>query len=129
MNVELLKKIKIQILKEPLQFDMGKWFTLAPGIPNCGTAACIAGWAVALHEGITPEAARQSKHAHAAFFISGARKALDISTSMSDRIFFDGYWPEPFCARHQKARSPQERAQVAADYIDHLIAEYERTLV
>lgn len=58
MNVKLLRRIIKAIKKEPGQFDMRSWFTRQRGIPNCGTAACIGGWAVALTKRANPEKAR-----------------------------------------------------------------------
>ena len=53
-TVNLLRKVQKQILLEPRQFDIQHWFTMFPKnvtrVPNCGTAACIAGWAIAFGE-------------------------------------------------------------------------------
>lgn len=60
MNVELLLKVKDQILKEPRQFVMESWFRLSiRDIPNCGTAACIGGWGIAIEFNENPKMARR----------------------------------------------------------------------
>jgi hypothetical protein len=52
MNTQLLQKVKQNILDHPDQFYMGGFFsayTANGKAGGCGTAACIAGWAVYLH--------------------------------------------------------------------------------
>lgn len=54
INVELLDRIEQQITQHPESWIQSTWFRL-PGLPNaqeidppCGTAFCVAGWAVAM---------------------------------------------------------------------------------
>ena len=58
MNTELAERIIGQILMEPERFDMGEWVsetgTIGQLRENCGTSACIAGWAAMLT--LPPEA-------------------------------------------------------------------------
>ena len=56
MNIRLLRRIQKQILKEPRQFHMEGLYTnnLPWKIPNCGTAACIFGWGIALKAELSP---------------------------------------------------------------------------
>jgi hypothetical protein len=52
LNTELAERIIGQILMEPERFDMGEWVsetgTIGQLRENCGTSACIAGWAAML---------------------------------------------------------------------------------
>lgn len=60
MNIELLKKVRTAIADEATAFDMrywgvgiserGKWWPIdeADGLGDCGSPACLAGWAIKL---------------------------------------------------------------------------------
>lgn len=127
MNVELLKKVKAAILAEPRQFVMSTWFTrLDPNIPNCGTAACIAGWALAIAWRETPATARHRTD-HRDFEVDiAARHVLGLNECEASDLFFTLSWPNQF--RHAweaVTDNPEKRARVAADYIDYVIKKYE----
>ena len=47
LNVKLLDRILRHVKKEPRRFNMGQWVDSSVTAP-CGTAACLAGWAVIL---------------------------------------------------------------------------------
>jgi len=120
MNVELLEKVKQHILEEPRRLVMGrvklegepgttpKPNSLMPiyaagntyeskqKFPDCGTMACIMGWARILD----PVAARDG----------GFGRLCDAST-----------WPKRFRNRYAKAKTPIMRAKIAAARIDHFI--------
>jgi len=49
VNIELFKKVKIQVDTEEASLDMANWE--AQGDPVCGTTRCLAGWAVNLTTG------------------------------------------------------------------------------
>ena len=56
MNVERIREIADNIEKFPKNYNQGSWgFELSEMLPSikmhkdCGTAACVAGWACALH--------------------------------------------------------------------------------
>lgn len=56
INTGLFRKIQRAILKWPYAFDMSTWgyhleYTPAKRAPDCGSEACLAGWAVALSGG------------------------------------------------------------------------------
>ena len=101
MNTKLLRRIQKQILKEPRQFDMIGLFntTLPWKIPNCGTAACIAGWALCLSKHVTPEIADRSGLAT----LINAQRLLRLRQSEATRLFFLEGWPEKF----QGGKSPK----------------------
>lgn len=125
MNVELLQKVKEKILEEPLQFAMEEYFTPevygmdAPRekIPNCGTAACIAGWVLTLHTGKNP---RELWLADIPIS-SRAARLLGLTWEEGDRLFILSGWPFSFGKRYRNAKTPQEQAQIAAERIEHFI--------
>lgn len=126
MNVKLLKQIRKAILNQPRQFDMRGWFVTSANTPNCGTAACIAGWAIALSNNMNPLAAEDYAYNTSQTIPILARKLLQMPLGRSDIIFHSYLWPEPFCADFHKARSHKARASVAAKFLTHLIKQYER---
>lgn len=128
MNVRLLRKVKNHILEEPRRFIMRTWlltreYVGGPSYPSdngakevkfakCGTAACIAGWAVLLHDKrITnyDEIARR------------ASELLELDEMKSYRLFGATWWPEPFGSQYRKAKTPTARAKIAAARIEHYI--------
>ena len=127
INVRLLRRVKARILAEPKQFVMDGWVTeyvddqLFPDddlprkqIPNCGTAACIAGWTVALSDGVKPCDIDRNDD------ISTRARKL-IGTETATRLFFTPCWPEKFADRWVGAKTFKGRARVAADRIEHFI--------
>lgn len=127
INVKLFRQIKKRILDEPRQFDMSMFFNTDPymDIPNCGTAACIAGWAITLSK--TPDK-KPSTASHAYHYsgdiLDGACKELGISPSQGERLFFDLHWPRPYGTefREQSKQSNKTgQAKVAARFIDEII--------
>lgn len=115
LNIDLLQKVKAAILAEPEHFDMS-WWTQEN---DCGTAGCIAGWAVALAGGKSlglVHARRLAGH-----IAQEARDSLQISQEESNKLFLGEYWPEPFRSRYTDAKS-KRWASIAADRIDHFIA-------
>lgn len=137
MNKELLLKVKDQILKEPKQFFMGSWFStqfdaskpIWP-VPNCGTSACIAGWAVALNAKKNPNLMAEHYNATHDSIESDAMQALEISYQDAQDLFFASYWPMDLRDRYQemeyKDNAPEELAKIAAERIDRFIAETEK---
>src|SRR5882724_5078496 len=119
MNKELLLRIKEHILAEPRRLlmedvvfrgipgeficDGGLHFRLA----DCGTAACIAGWACLLEE--FPAS------------LWRAREILGLSLYDEPALFFVSGWPTDLYTRWVKAETPQERATVAAERIDRFV--------
>lgn len=106
MNVKLLREIKQQILKEPKLYDQDH-VTVRK---ECGTAHCIAGWAMMLSRSISS--------------FPGA--SLDITTEQYSRLAGRAMmgtcdWPKKYAEAYKKARTPQGRARVAAQRIDCFI--------
>ena len=122
MNVTLLRKVAAKILEEPKQFDMSWWFLAgrAPGIiPNCGTAACIAGWGIAIDRKISHEMARRMAANHNVSH--EASKAFGLHDRQADCLFSVSRWPERFRKQYKKRVSPLAKAKVAVARIEHFI--------
>ena len=94
VNVKLFKRIRAHILQEPLRFYMGYWFSLVNNRwdlkPACGTAACLAGWAVLLSGGSSRSTYNIEER---------AAKLLGLSPGMSAQLFYRLHWPQPFYRR------------------------------
>ena len=114
MNVRLLRRIQKQILKEPRQFYMDTWFKEAAWKgkknPNCGTAACIGGWAIALSLSITPREASGFTAPE-----KRAMEALKLTSRQADLLFQPNWWPRKF--RRRASTNPQQ----AIARIEHFI--------
>jgi hypothetical protein len=117
LNVELLLKVKDQILREPSRFNMGYW-----GWESCGTTCCIAGLAHiidCLDRGVEPWDPNEPY-----FDPDDVAGALGIGEhEKQDRLFYATEWPGEFQMRYEEAQTREERARVAADYIDHVVDE------
>lgn len=117
MNVRLLRRIQKQILKEPRQFYQDAWFERAEGIPNCGTAACIAGWAIALSKKMTPAKAIGKFKDPSKF----GRRLLDLEKEQSEKLFYRENWPSKY-GRLYSSSSIKEKARTAVKRIDRFIS-------
>ena len=114
MNVELLLKVKNQILCEPSQFTM--MFFEFYGI------RCILGWAVHLAD-LSNEYAYlfQIKH-----MITEASYVLDISVEQCYLLGYIERWPEEFRNAYKNVDGETEvmqrtHARIAGERIDHFI--------
>lgn len=128
LNVRLLRRVKKAILKEPSQFVMGDWFVcdgtegrhdIERKIKNCGTAACIAGWTVALTVKKNPKEARE-----AAALDGGVVRIAANSLGLGpdwDNLFYIDCWPEKFQRQWYKAKTLKGRASIAARRIEDYI--------
>lgn len=124
MNVKLLRRIKKHILEEPKRLIMGDWLVKGePGqfftgdgnhaqkFANCGTAACIAGWACILtKQSVAPGQWLRDLGAQV-LGIEPYGGLLEVSE-----------WPQPFQHEYIDAKTPKKRARIAAERIDHFIA-------
>ena len=125
MNVELLTRVKEAILREPKQFYMGSWFAndssyyIHYEIPNCGTTACIGGWAVVLGKGFHNP--READEAIGSRIGREPETQLQLTPEEGNRLFFSEHWPEQFRIAFDTAETPEQRAQIAANRIEHFI--------
>lgn len=138
MNVDLLIRVRYKILDEPRQFVMQRFFAtsmridsdsetpeglrdISREVPNCGTAACIAGWALTLSR---TESHRPIDAAEYYMYRTHlpARVELGLTSLQAQRLFYVTGWPWEFQKRWEETRDVVERARIAADRIDHFIA-------
>lgn len=121
MNVELLNKIKQEILNEPESFQMAAYLkTPVKGNikdyglewqTRCGTACCIAGHAISL-----------SKETQSNDETAQAVRLLSLNSDQARRLFFLSNWPYHLREKFLAAGSVSERAKVAAERIDLMIS-------
>lgn len=133
MNVELLQQIKAHILADPDAFRMDTW--------SCGTAHCIAGWALILTNDpvVNPNAepweqrtlCERDPGEKAAEILGISTEDdgdedqddfYDDTTSEAKRLFHVNQWPDDFESRYELSDSRIARAITAAERIDHFIA-------
>ena len=125
INRELLLKIKQAILDEPKGFQMGGFkkqrihsdsvcsdYGLAWEFPRCGTACCIAGYALTL-SGKDPD--REEN------VVSTAKDLLGINNGLV--LFYVEDWPVDLKKRFLEAKTPEERALIGAERIDRFLLE------
>lgn len=136
MNIALLRAIQDRIRENPPQFEMMQWFSYSnvteTPVANWGTACCIAGWAVALHYGVTPETARK----RADLFPKEAVRILDLTYDQGRELFYTNNWPTEFQLRYKdlcnrainSAEGPydiqKQYAQLGVEVIDDFIARH-----
>jgi hypothetical protein len=121
-TVRLLRRIQKKILAEPSQFIMRWWFTTEHiesnrPIKNCGTAACIGGWAVTLSDYKNPEQARESTCNSGV----GASGILKLNSEQGTRLFCYDIWPQKFQKMDFQKEGTMRFARNAARRIDHFI--------
>jgi hypothetical protein len=124
MNILLLRQVQQQILREPRQFMMTYVFFEGCNdsrlsqerfrVPNCNTAACIAGWTISISRGTSPKRAREETDG----WLATAQALLCIP---DQKLFLLGDWPTVYEKRWWSANNSQEQAQVASDVIDNYI--------
>lgn len=112
MNTRLLRKVQRKILAEPKQFQMRTWFTsdLDHKIPNCGTAACIGGWALVLSRKAKPSALQLIPSPFELI-----REALNLPYWQASLLCVFRQWPVKF------QRYGEDNAKQAARRIEHFI--------
>jgi hypothetical protein len=126
MNVELLQRVKAHILEDPNRYDQWIWIVdgLVPGeklvpagriVPECGTVACIAGWAIILGN---PHSNTDLPGSWSFFIEHKATELLGISDSQASMLFDGGLLFEDAV---KGAKSLQDLAQAAARHIDRFI--------
>lgn len=125
LNVKLLAKVRDKIRATPEAYKQSVWGEKSSEAP-CGTRACIAGWGFILSGVATPEQVRAERYApgKSINFISEGAELFGIGKDEAEVLFCGdaSRWAEPFEERWANAASKAERANVAADYLDHIIA-------
>ena len=124
MNIELLEKVKQQILSEPSQFNM-MFF-------SCDGVRCILGWANELYDIVDDimlgkvDSSQVEKYKAGGIVIQ-ACYALDIHLDQCYKIGVVERWPDTFKYAYKNVDGHIEvlqrlRAKIAAERIDHFIA-------
>lgn len=145
LTVKRLNAICDLITKYPYQFDMDHWFIQAPHIKErCGTAGCLAGWALTLKNGpsaqplkaakqFLPEFGKEGKGHYNTNIIGGwsygpaakireaAREFLGITTDQANRLFQKANWPETFLCDLDDALPGPEYAEATVNRVKHFI--------
>jgi hypothetical protein len=111
MNIKLRDRIKAHITEDPQRLRMSEW--IVDEADDCGTAACIAGWAMLLSHHETPSYDR---------FVSAETLAnnLDIPWDIAHRLCFVSRWLPRFLDEWCKADTSTEKAAVACRVLDSL---------
>jgi hypothetical protein len=124
INNELFSRVRNHILEEPRRYEQTSFGQRVPAeVSPCGTQACILGWAVILDGRLPMDANFDDGDIYFSVEKEG-REALGLTRDEADAIAYGG-WPEPFKSRYRNAtyeESTETPAQVAADYLDHIIA-------
>lgn len=124
LNVKLLRKIKKHILAKPRRFLMYELIVRSSDyyphyyddagrktkFESCGTAACIAGWACLLTDGIEFNGDAWER----------GKKLLGLDERKANRLFNVGRWGKLDDLYH-RAKSAKARAQIAAKRIEQFI--------
>jgi hypothetical protein len=143
VNVKLLQKVKQRILKSPKRFNMRYYYISTKSgpvqdmleRPSCYTQVCIAGETLLQTRDVKINRKDgglvrfDGAEADSVFFAQTAAERLELSEAQAVRLFNLSRWmpthlswPERFDKAYRAAKTPQERAQVAADAIDDFIA-------
>ena len=118
MNVELLLKVKEAIQAVPEKYDQSAF---------CGTAYCIAGYAVAIAEPRLWAAAQNKGFDGEQSVWHAAAELLDMPEEEYESLTDPACcWPEPFATKYMLADSDTDRAAAACGVIDYFIARGER---
>lgn len=105
----------------PSDFDIAREERFNP-VHNCGTTACIGGWAVALNPPGKNEEDPEKGYHFALFVYDRAIDLLQITEEQAEALFHAEQWPDPFCGQYYGADTPEARAKAAVARIGHFIA-------
>lgn len=103
MNKELLERVARHIEANPEEFSMDEW--------DCGTTACIAGWAL-----------RLSGENWRAVGSTEPEDLIDITYEQGSALFYQSGWPHPFRSDYYCAATHVGQAITSAARIRHFIA-------
>ncbi len=113
---KLLRQLIQCILNDPSQFNMDAWIE-RDNKSSCGTTSCIAGWVAYL---VNPEKF-STPACSTDELIRTAAEALDIYGRTADELWYVVHWPNEFIRKYELAKTPRQRAEVAAARIEHYI--------
>lgn len=129
LNTKLFRKIQKHILEKPRRLAMVWWLQektdYEPRVRDegelkshefaeCGTAACIAGWAVLL----SPKAA---KSIDVCEIRKKAERLLGVTKAEGSKLFSVAFWPPKFAQKYWEARTPRAKAKATSERIDYFL--------
>lgn len=133
MNIQLIRQIQRKIKEEPRCLNMVAWISqVGKGTetqalaPDCGTIACLAGWAIIL-SGRLSEVWDLTIIDRDSMYFKLAGDLLGLTPEQSRQVFLLSGWPEAFKQEWSEADGPQDldcltkRAEVAYRRLDFLI--------
>lgn len=138
MNRPLLTAVRDAILAQPDRFSMDTWLHTSGSLRSdiavgcnpateCGTTACIAGWAVVLSpepRPTLPQNTPEDPWARSRAFAEHARHLLDLTPEQAKHLFYEDDWlEEGLCDAYQESDDKIEQAHLAVEVIDNLLSE------
>jgi hypothetical protein len=113
MNIPLLRQIQAQIVQHPETFAIENW--------ECGTTACIAGWACRLTRKPIPLSNEEGDFYSA---LTHAYNVLEVDTATGMRLFHISNWPHSFQLAYRETNyaDRKAKAKITVARIDHFIA-------
>lgn len=145
LNLRLFERVKKNILKEPKQFFMDGLFGSIDGlgdfnedlpseIPNCGTAACIAGHALFLNSkkkkiSEVDDPSTHGKLDEAAELLGIVDYDGNADTSLAEELFLAYRWDKDLFDKYKRFTEQGKwtaRAKVAVKAIDRFIKTYNK---
>lgn len=141
INIEILRKVRDMIAKEPLLFDMRYFSKTLHGrqepLGDCpkgspevirrstvrkrqlnDTASCICGYAVKIAE---PELFTQLPGRLDLNWIEEGARILNIPTQQASKLFITALWPNPWSEQWLDAKDYREEASLAISLLDFII--------
>ncbi len=119
---KLFDRIEAAILEEPKRIHMAEWvfdtkYLKASRIPECGTVACIAGWACAI--GMRLNSKRLLEHRCRGDIPFDAGNLLKLESAYErNSLFLVSAWPDKWATRLSRHRpGTKAYAKVVVDYI------------
>jgi hypothetical protein len=121
-NLTLFRKVRNRILRIPEAYDQEVFGVRSRKAP-CGARACLAGNALIEAGFCTPQELirNEAGHSDERFCVfDEAAKLLGVTQREAFTLF--SKWPEPFGSRWREAKTKEQQARVAADYLNRIIA-------
>jgi hypothetical protein len=137
-TIKLLRRVKKHILAEPKRLQMGAW-GYRTSETQCGTAACIGGWAAILNKlpgkkilelpkfeiYATVDSAPYTSPKEIAVGSAQGRNALEITPRQATRLFFVDQWPwkyqRAYVVAERQPNTFKKIAVITAERIEHFI--------